>query len=418
MKKRIIPFLALFLLFTGCSLLDSQDTGKTKIKDELPRPLTAQEKELINAGNAFSYEIFRHISASEGNENIIISPLSISMALGMALNGSAGETREAMKKTLGVSALELEQINKSYQSLIKLLVNLDPKVKMKIANSIWSDKGFPMLPLFLERLKTYFNATAQELDFRDPASADIINNWVKKNTNGKIEKIVEAIPGGIVAFLINAVYFKGDWLYQFNPGKTEKQDFTLASGSTVKVNMMQQEAEVAYYRSEDVTMVELPYGNSLYRMTILLPAPSSQPLSLNQFINKHLNQASMRKWIDNLEKTEDVIIKMPKFDFNYKKTLNGILKTMGMGIAFSPRKANFSNMSPAQIFISKVKHKAAITVDEKGTEAAAVTSVSIGITSVQPNPKIVLNRPFVFLIREKVSGTILFMGQVYNPAKK
>ncbi len=417
MKKQIIPFAAFFLLFVGCSLLGSEDTGKTKIKDELPRALTAQEKELIDAGNAFSYEIFRRISASEGNKNIIISPLSISMALGMVLNGSAGETRKAMKETLGMSTMELEQINRSYQSLIKLLVNLDPKVDMKIANSVWSDDEYPIMPSFTKRVEKYFDARAQSLDFSDPASAEIINEWVSEQTEGNINQIVKNIPPDIVAYLINAVYFKGNWLYQFARDKTKQESFHLADGSTVQTPMMNQEADIKIYRSEKVVIAELPYGNSLYRMTLLMPVglPNVSP-SLDQFIQQSLNDSTMQKWLENLRKIEGVIIKLPKFSLEYDKGLEEILTGMGMGIAFDKFNADFSNFSKIPTFIDTVMHKATITVDEEGTEASAATAVGAG--PVTTGPHIFLNRPFIFLIREKVSGTILFMGQVYNPAKE
>lgn len=412
MKKIITPLLTVIFLFAGCSLLNTEN-GKTTIKKELPRELTAGEKQLINAGNAFSYEIFRKITASEEHENVIISPLSISIALGMALNGSAAETRTAMKDALGVSALELKQINQSYQSLIELLVNLDPKVQMNIANSVWSDKGFSILPSFTERVKKYFDARAQSLDFADPASVDVINNWVEEKTEGMIDEIIKQIPPLTVAYLINAVYFKGDWLYQFDPEKTKQERFTLADGSAVKTAIMNQEQDIDYFRSDEVVIAELPYGNSLYRMTLLMP--SSREVSLNQFIQQSLSDSTMQKWLSNLKKTDGVIVKLPKFSLKYKKGLKEVLTDMGMGIAFNKYKANFSNFSKRPTFISSVKHKAAITVNEQGTEAAAVTSVEMTLTSIGPH--IFLNRPFVFLIRENVSGAILFMGQVYNPKK-
>lgn len=264
-------------------------------------------------------------------------------------------------------------------------------------------------------MEKYFNARAQSLDFSDPASVDVINNWVEKHTNGIIDKIIKSIPPLTVAYLINAVYFKGNWLYQFDPEKTRKESFTLGNGSTVETKMMNQQADLQLYRSDEVVIAELPYGNSLYRMAVLMPA--SDEIDLNQFIQQRLTEANMQKWLSELEETEGVKVKMPKFSLKYKKQLIPILADMGMGIAFTGQ-ADFYNLSPMPVSISSVKHKATITVDEEGTEAAAVTSVRITFTSVHTGPHIFLNRPFIFLIRENVSGAILFMGQVYNPSKK
>lgn len=397
-------------------MLNSDKKAETEIKTELPRPLTAQEKQLIDSGNAFSYQIFKQVTAGEDAKNVIISPLSISMALGMALNGAAGETRTAMKEVLGYSALEIQQINESYKSLIELLVNLDPKVTMEIANSVWSAEGFNILPSFKTDVKEYFNATSQTLNFNDLAAADVINNWVEKRTHGMIDKIVsKGSLADFVALLINAVYFKGNWLYEFNPEDTQDEIFTLADGSTIQTKMMNQKTDLQYYRSNEVVMADLPYGNSLYRMTVLMPA--SDTTGLAGFIQQNLTEANMQQWLAGLQETGGVKVKLPKFSMKYKKKLNRILIDMGMGIAFSSL-ADFSNLSDTGAEISEVKHKAAITVDEEGTEAAAVTSVGFGIVSANPiGPHIYLDRPFILLIRENVSGTILFMGQVFNPSK-
>ncbi|MBN2733167.1 MAG: serpin family protein [Balneolaceae bacterium] len=413
MKKLILPLLFFVFLMQSCINSGLEDDNTRR--NTLPRSLTSSEETLISAGNDFSFDIFRRVVAGEEKKNVFISPLSISMALGMTLNGAAGETQTGMKEALGISELELQAINQSYQSLMKLLVELDPKVKLNIGNSLWGREGFPINQSFKDILKTYFDARVDELDFTTPAAADTINQWVNDQTNGRIEEIIKSIPNNIILYLINAIYFKGDWLYQFDPEDTKPADFHLQDGSTVDVEMMSQEAPVAVYRSNEVHMAELAYGDSLYQMTILMPADKKTPIS--KFVQESLTASNLMAWTGQLQ-SQETIIKLPKFESSYDKTLNGILKSMGMEEAFDPQVADFSNINPdASLYISEVKHKANITVNEEGSEAAAATIVSIGLTSGGQNTFRV-DRPFVYLIRERISGTVLFAGMMKDPTQK
>jgi serpin B len=385
----------------------------------LPRELTSSEKALISSGNDFSYNIFHHVVTADSTKNVFISPLSISMALGMTLNGAAGETKGGIEKTLVMSGMKLHAINKSYESLIELLVNLDPKVKINIANSLWSRKGFSIKQSFKDSLQTYFNARASELDFDDPNAKNTINHWVKNQTNGRIKKIISSrIPSHLMLYLINATYFKGNWLYKFDSDDTKPAPFHLEEGSTVQVDMMHRKSPLATYVSDDVKMAQLAYGDSLYQMTILMPGNSKT--SIHQFIKQELTASNVKHWTNQLTSGKEEIA-LPKFKSSYKQKLNDILKDMGMKIAFVPRQADFSKINSRKgkrMYISKVKHKANITVNEKGSEAAAVTSVGISVITAGPGPRIFrVNRPFVYMIRERISGTILFMGVMRNPAE-
>jgi serpin B len=409
MKKLLLPVVLTFLLIQSCvnSGLDDDNARP----NTLPRSLTADEEVLIELGNAFSFNIFRRVAANDADKNVFISPLSISMALGMTLNGAKGETAAGIKETLDMREMELQAINKSYQSLIKLLVELDPKVEMRIGNSLWGRKGFAINPAFKDTLKTYFNARVDSLDFSDPAAADVINDWVNDQTNGRIEKIIDEIPDDLLLYLVNTVYFKGDWLAQFDPEDTNKEDFKLEDGSTVEVNMMSRETDLATFRSDKVQMADLAYGDSLYNMTILMPADPAVPI--NDFIQESLTAANLADWTGRLQ-TGESMLKMPKFETSYEKELNDILAAMGMDEAFSDIRADFSNINPdKRLVISEVKHKANITVNEEGSEAAAVTSVGITLTSAPPS--FVADRPFVYIIRERISGTVLFTGVMRNP---
>lgn len=402
-------------LITQC---DSGITGPDGPTGELPRELSATEKMLIEADQSFSYDIFRRTVAWETEyENLMISPLSISMALAMTLNGAEGQTYEDMKEALYLSGMEMDEINDAFKSLIELLITVDPEVTMMIANSIWYREDLPVKEDFRDRVREYYGAEIAGLDFSDPASVEIINDWVKENTEELIEEIIDEIPNDVVMYLINALYFKGDWLRPFDTDDTRKADFHLETGESVEVDMMSQEGRFAIHFSNDVQMIEMPYGDSLYTMSVLMPADPEMPI--DQFIEEQMTATNLTNWRSNLSvDSRDITVELPKFELKYEIEYNDILKAMGMEIAFDEYEADFNgiaDVSPQNLFIDEVKHKTFIRVDEEGTEAAAVTSVGIGITSMPP--QMIVNRPFVFIIHERESGTNLFMGVVRNPSE-
>ncbi|MEX0722082.1 MAG: serpin family protein [Balneolaceae bacterium] len=412
MKSVILlsSILTIFTLFiSGCT---SNITGQEE-KGELPRELSTAEKKLVEADHSFSFGIFKKTIAEE-DENVFISPLSISMALGMTMNGANGETYTQMRETLAFQDIDLEEINSGYQSLSDLLTTVDPKVKMQIANSVWSRQGFPVEENFTQSLKEYFNAESSELDFQDPKSVDVINGWVNDNTNGLIEDIIEVIPGSAMMYLINAIYFKGDWTYQFEEDKTRESPFHLENGETVTMDMMNQKRDFNIYFSDEVKMIDLPYGDSLFSMKVLMPA--DKETSIDDFAENQFTPQNFNSWIENLTTTETQL-RLPKFEMEYEITLNDILKSMGMENAFMDGGADFTGINPnSRLFITEVKHKTFVSVDEVGTEAAAVTSVEMGITSAPEIPTMIVDRPFIFVIHEQNSGAVLFMGKLKNPA--
>ena len=396
------------LIFVACSGSVS-DSGST----ELPRELSKSEKAIVQADRSFSIKMFKELAVGSDEENVFISPLSISMALGMTLNGANGQTFDEMQSTLELHDLSLPEINEGYSSLKELLTGLDPKVQMEIGNSVWSRQGFPIEEDFSSNLTKYFDAESSELDFSDPESEGIINNWVEKKTHGKISKIIEGIPSRTIMYLINAVYFKGDWVYEFDPEKTTERNFYQESGEVKKVDMMTQKLPAKFYSDENTQMIDLPYGNGLFTMSLIKPTEGSTPI--DSFIDTHLSLDNLEKWYGENEK-DTVDVFLPKLELTYEKSLNNSLKNMGMPIAFT-NQADFSNINRnGGLTISEVKHKTYLKLDEEGTEAAAVTSVGIGTTSVGPsNPVFNFNRSYVMILREKESGAILFIGKVGNP---
>lgn len=374
------------------------------------RPLTVQEQKTVNSSNDFAFRSFAELSEGEGAKNIFISPLSISMSLGMAYNGAEGATKEAMRQTLGFTLTSDEDINKSYKDVNVLLKGIDSKVVFTSANSLWHASEYRLQAPFIKTNQTYFDATVQSLDFSSPTAKNQINNWVKSKTNGKIENIVEEVRREHVLFLINAIYFKGTWTYPFDKKLTQPSPFYLENGTTTTPNFMTlKNGEYLYHRNERLELIDLPYGNQQFSMTILMP----QQGLLVQDVVQELSAGSLAALLADAKKTS-YELHMPKFKLEYNKDLTDMLKQLGMGIAFGGQ-ADFSRMLEGQtkLAISEVKHKTFVEVNEEGTEAAAATSTGMMVTSMPPSVRI--DRPFVFLIREKSSGAILFMGKLMQP---
>lgn len=375
--------------------------------------LTVTEKSLVRSENTFGFKLLKEIVKEQKDKNIFISPLSISMALGMTYNGASGATQEAMQKTLELADLTVQELNESYKSLIELLTGLDAKVQFQIANSIWYRQEFSFEKEFIDLSKIYFNAQVRGLDFNDPKILKIINGWVDENTNGKIKKIVDEIDPWTVMFLINAIYFKGAWTSGFDKSLTNDDWFNLPDGSQESCEMMRKTGKFQYFENFDFQAIDLPYGDGDFSMSIFLPHPQK---NLNSLIAE-FNQESWEQWINSFSKHEGTL-EFPKFTLEYELTLNDILKALGMAIAFDPYQADFTRMykGPEGLYISEVKHKTFVKVNEEGTEAAAVTSVGMRATSIAPSGFLMrVDRPFVFVIRENCSRAILFIGKIVKP---
>lgn len=381
----------------------------------LPRELSVAEQHLIEADNRFAFKLFQEINRQEEpGKNVFISPLSVAMALGMTYNGARAATQEAMAKTLELQGMSIQEVNESYRSLIDLLRSLDPKVDFRIANSIWYRLGLPVRQEFIDLNRAFFDAAVRALDFQRPDAPDTINDWVKTNTSGKIEKIIDVIPDEIVMYLINAIYFNGSWTYRFDKDKTQRERFQLADGGDTEVPMMYRgNAPLRLYAGNGFTAADLPYGGDAFSMTILLPDPGHSVSELAA----QLDRETWNTMIAGL-RSDSIQVVMPTFKLEYDLTMNDVLKALGMEIAFKPYQADLSGigLAPGDLYISYVKHKAFVDVHEEGTEAAAVTVVGIGIVCACGPPVFRVDRPFIFAIRERHSGTILFMGKVMNPA--
>jgi serine protease inhibitor len=394
--------LAFILMLVGCN------NENELLPDASPLQLRVGLQKRVVQDNEFALDLLRKTIDEVNDTNVFISPLSVSIALGMTLNGANGDTRSQMETALKMSGLSVDDINEYYKVMQTDLPTIDPKTKLSLANSIWYKTGFEAKKTFLEINKNYFNAEVRELDFGQKWAVDTINNWCARKTNNLIKNVLDYIPGDAVMYLINAVYFKGIWKTQFDKDKTFKTDFTNEAGVKIKVNMMQLKDTFAYSEDDFAQYLDLPYGNNAFSMTVLLPKNGKTT-------NDLLNYMTGEKWttmISGMTKQE-VDVYLPRFTTKNKFLLNEPLKKMGMTNAFTSY-ADFTNIADDKLKISRVIHDTYIDVNEEGTEAAAVTVVEIVKNSMPMNPVVHVNKPFIFVIREKSTGIILFIGKMGN----
>ncbi len=402
--KKVIAFVgsAVFTLFLGRCINDGIAPSEGK-PVELSPQIAARTTD-------FAFEFFKKVQATQpATDNVFVSPLSLHMALGMLLNGAEGETAQQISKALKTEGVAQADLNQAYQALLEGLPRADPNVQLGLANSVWYRNTFQVEDNFLDVLKKSFKAQVAGLDFNDPNAKDKINAWASEQTKGKIKKVIDEVKQSDVFFLMNALYFKGDWKYQFDPNKTSDAPFRLADDSEKRVKMMRVKESFKVTQRTEYAAVQLPYANGQFNLTLLIPNEQSS-------VEKVINGLDAATWneLQTTMREQQVSVGLPRFTLDYEIKLNAILKAMGMSQAFSDD-ARFGKISPtAGLFVSFVKQNTYLGIDEKGTEAAAVTSIGVGVTSVGPDPY-VCDRPFVLLISENTSKTILFMGRIMNP---
>ena len=383
-------------------------------KDELE--INAVDNNVVTANTQFGFNLFNEIRKTEGDKNLFISPLSVSIALAMTLNGAAGETEPAMTQALELQGLDAESINAGYAQLRQALQAPDSEGALIIANSLWGNQGVPFKEGFLQRNTQYFGAEISTLDFNDPSTLATINQWVNTQTNGKIPKILEEINPENFLYLVNTIYFKAAWQRKFDPSMTRSGSFHLISGDKKQVLMMATQgwnSSYPYYRGNTFQAISLPYRDGQMSMYIFLPDAESD---LNTFL-ENVNAERWGHWMSQFHQ-QLVRLVIPKFRFEYRERLNNALEALGMGIALS-LEADFSRMAlphPMGLFIDEVIHSTVIDVHEGGTEAAAATAVrpAIGAPRVEIIP-FIADRPFFFAIRDNKTKTVLFMGVVMEP---
>jgi len=409
MKKLIIALTAVTMFFYSCE--KEADETRLPLKQ---LTLTSEAPQAINSSNEFGIELFNKAALTEEG-NIMLSPLSASTALSMLLNGCSGETYSQLQAALKYPAdLTLAGINKAYQSLVDQLLTADPKVKLSLANAIFYRTGFSVKPDFLSVMSTDYEADVEGLNFGLPSALTTINKWASDNTAGKIPKVLDEISEQAVMFIMNALYFKGDWSYQFDKAQTQDRPFTSDSGIEHSVSTMRSEVGTRLTSGTGYRAAEMPYGRTNFTMIVIVP--DSKLVDFHQNLTNGLWQ-ELTSSLDSQDEFTEKIVQMPKFKFSYEKYLNDQLKSMGMTDAFDPMEADLSGITDESVFVSFVKQNTFVEVDEEGTEAAAVTTIGIELASIPPQAQeFIVDKPFIFVIRERTTNTILFIGRVSNPA--
>ena len=374
---------------------------------------------LVAAINRFGFRLLLELAGDAPAENLLISPASLAAALSMTLDGAAGETAQAMAKVLSLEGLSLDEINRAHAALWAALASADPQVTFEAANSLWARMGILFLPDFMGRNRDFYGAEVTNLDFDDPQAPDIINAWVNSQTHGRITDIVEPpIDPLTILFLINALYFKGQWRSQFDVAATQDGLFHLLGGRQKRCPLMTQAGEYPYMEGPGFRAISLPYGAGRFSLYVFLP---DEELGLAGFL-KSLMRNGLRAWNEWMDQfwEQDGAITLPRFKVSYTKGLNDALKDLGMGIAFDADRADFSAMCPIPplptVHIADVRHKTFMEVNEEGTVAAAVTKVEMRMRGLPPPSfRMVVDRPFFCAIRDNETGVIVFAGVVVEP---
>jgi serpin B len=389
----------LFVCFTGLA-----------VRADLP----VDQAKLAAANTGFAFDLLKQVVKEQPDSNIFISPFSVSSALQMVGNGAAGETRTEMQDVLKTTGLPAGSLNEACRNLNQSLTSL-PGVTLNLANGIWYQNGIQLKPAFVAENKNYFLAELGGVDFGNPKSADTINRWAENKTRGKIKDVVQfPFPPLTRVILANAIYFKGKWDCPFDKNATKPHAFYLSSGGEKQVPMMRQQGHFSYQEDDGFQAVRLPYAGGRLQMYLFLPATNSGP-------EKLLAGFSGKSWRETFStqfELREGILMLPKFKLDYNILLNSSLKSLGMKRAFDFRAADFSAMADESLFVTEAKQKSFVAVDEEGTEAAAVTTVSLANSAVMNPPKrfeMIVDRPFLFVISDEETQSILFMGMVYDP---
>lgn len=415
--KRTYLFLAMSIVaFTACNSNSGTPDNESRQTKQLE--LSSNEQSLLRNNNQFSINMLSLIGRTEQEkQNICFSPLSASMALGILMNGAGGATLEQMQTALGFEDTTQEEINAYYHKLLEALPALDQTTTVNIANALWLSKKYSLYEQYKQTTRDVFGATIDNVNsFTEQATLDMINRWAAENTNNLIKEVItpDMVDSQTVMVFANALYFKGIWQTFFDKQLTSKTSFYTENDGAKKVDMMYMSSDQPYAITDDAQLLELDYKDGKYCMDILLP---NKDIKLNDFL-AGLTESKWQNYLDALSTSYDMSVYLPKFRFSYKRELNSDLQKAGIIDAFMPLNADFSRLSETPSHLSLINQNCYIAVDEESTEAAAVTVGVVTPNAVAPSDVFRADHPFVFIIREKKYGTILFTGIVGDPTQE
>ena len=378
----------------------------TEVEDN-PRidiSLSDEEKKMVRRNNDFAFNLFRQV---RGVESQVLSPLSVTYALGMLNNGAAGKTQQEINDVLGFGDAGSDAINAFCRKMLTESGNVDKETKVMIANNIYLNKDYQLQDAFVQKAHDYYDATPETRDFYDGQTMDVINQWASDHTEGMIDKILneDSFDPDAISYLLNAIYFKGSWMLEFNPSWTKEESFNGGS----KVFMMRQEEEFSYMGTEAYQAIQLLYGNGAYQMSVFLPRQGKS-------IDDVIDQIDGNRWQFKSQYCH-VDLKLPRMEIEAHIDLKDVMSTLGMTRAFDPQLAEFPYFCNVSSYIGLMKQVAKMKVDEKGTEASSVTVIPMEPTGMPTYVEFYANRPFLYIISEQSTGVILFIGQYMGDAK-
>jgi len=396
---------AMTLGFVSCEKFKTGNSGENPYK---ALDLTTKSAEYANKGNDFAFSFIDRVNKAEEGD-YFISPLSMQFLLGMILNGAQGMTASEICNVLGYGAGEVDAVNEYCRSMMEQLPDLDSQTTLAIANAIVVNQNRSLLDSYKSTVSAFYDAEVASRDFSDNAGTTrYINQWCSDHTNGLIPEILKEVKPGMLAYLLNAMYFKSQWKDKFNSACTSSESFTTEGGDKKNVSMMKDTKELYYQEDDLFRAVRLPYGNGAYSMSVILPAEGK---NLSD-VTKNLSGKDWKDFVSSMVRCE-VDLWLPKFTTKYHIDLKDILSAMGMSLAFDAENADFKAMSEDALCLSFVQQDAVIKVDEEGTEAAVVSSAGMESTSIGPGEHIVFHadHPFLYLITESSTGAVLFAGR-------
>ena len=449
--KKISKLLGLTTIVLSCGLVScsssdvDENLGETKtvvnmLSTPQPIQLTEEQKVFVNDNNQFALNFLKTVNDEypyKTGTSFIYSPLSITYVLGMVNDAAVGQTEQEIEQTLGFHKGGIKAVNDYCKNLIQNLPKVDEKVTLNIANAIFLNKNYTLIPQFEQDMKDYYDAKAEALDFSSPQTLDHINGWCNDKTKGMIPTILDEVNPDMASYLLNAIYFKADWTSKFDPKNTTTETFSSEAGYsdllnppvmfTYELPMMHQNVLISYMKTDTYSAVILPYGSGLWNMTVLLPENGKT----TDDVIKEVTQSSILNnpgWCEtggNFFEGYEVDLKLPRFEIasdtdelrpNLKDGLVDLMKKMGIQLAFDAIQADIPNMCTLPVFIKMMRQKARIKVNEEGSEAAAVTVAGMMEKSASgpreyPKATFHANRSFVYVISEASSGVILFVGK-------